>query len=288
MKWTLFGILTVSAGILLSGCNLFNATGGAKPSSGNADALILEGQISYRNEKYKEAAGYFKKALRADSTKSEAWFGLAKSVLYVNDVNPLTLISHVNISKNEIPFMRADKETVIQFYEGMKAAVFPLRELIRRDSITQNGSKRLSDQKIKTDHFSASYAVIEVSYSLLRFRYRNLNSNAFLWLHPNTKELEIFLDSLKHNPEYQKELAESLKDLAGDIVNLKGIVIPMVTDYVNANFTDSLEASLIHQNIEEMLNENIDDLGTAIDQYIEEHLNTPAIPAGKEEKTGEV
>ncbi len=291
MKLTLskkIGILAVSAGILLGGCNLFNATLAAEPSSDNAEALILEGQVSYRNTEYQKAAGYFKKAIRADSTKSEAWFGLAKSVLYINDVNPFTLIGYVNISKDNIPFMETETGKIMQLYEGMEEAVFPLRELIRRDSVTETGKEKLSDRKIQPAHFAASYAIIEVSYSLLRFRNRNSNIQAFLSLDPDTKELRINLDSLKYNLENQKILAESLKELAGDIVTLKNIVIPMVTEYVHAHFTDSLDASLINKDIEEMLNENIDDLGAAIDKYIEENLSMPKTSVARKEESDEI
>ena len=63
----------------IAGCNLFNPTGSANIDSGDANALTYEGYQKFRANDYGEAEYYFRKAIEADSSHSEAWYGLASS-----------------------------------------------------------------------------------------------------------------------------------------------------------------------------------------------------------------
>src|SRR5574344_3087196 len=90
---------------LLSGCNLFNPANSSDISSNDADALIYQGQVLFRKGEYSNSMKYFSKAVKADSTKSEAWFGFAKASMYASGVNPFDIIKYIDVDGDSLPFM---------------------------------------------------------------------------------------------------------------------------------------------------------------------------------------
>jgi tetratricopeptide (TPR) repeat protein len=82
-----------------------NPTNDSDIDADDADALVYEGQLLFRNAEYSKAARYFAKAIKADSTKSQAWFGLAKAQMYASSVSPFDMITYIHVDEGSIPFM---------------------------------------------------------------------------------------------------------------------------------------------------------------------------------------
>src|SRR5574344_806037 len=149
--------------LLIASCNLFNPTGHRTPSSSDADALILEGYLQYQKGNYEKASDMFEKAIKADSTKSEAWLGLAKSTLYEYDVNPFDLIPYFKVEEGEIPFMDVPDDFVTRYYEGISKTLECINELVRRDTLTSlyNAYIKADNQN---DSLTESLANFEAKY----------------------------------------------------------------------------------------------------------------------------
>lgn len=130
-------IATIS-GLLISSCNLFSPGGSAKPEDDNADALISYAQSLFRKAEYATAAEYYAKAIAADSTKSEAYFGLAKSGMREAGANPMLLLNIISESSTgSIPFMDDSLEIQNIYYRSMRAIDTALAPLIHRDTLTE-------------------------------------------------------------------------------------------------------------------------------------------------------
>ena len=100
------------------GCNLFNPTDSASIDSSDAKALTYEGYLKFRANDYSESARYFRKAIEADSSHSEAWYGLAKAKLNLQEINAFELLKYVNTDGNRsrLPISKMD-ESVAQAYQ---------------------------------------------------------------------------------------------------------------------------------------------------------------------------
>ncbi|MFA6342407.1 MAG: tetratricopeptide repeat protein, partial [Fibrobacteraceae bacterium] len=122
-----------SIGCIMS-CNLFNPTNSSNIDSDDADGLLYEGQMLFRNGEYTKAAEYFNKAIKADSTKSQAWFGLAKANMYSSDVTAFDMYNDLQVEDNEIPFMGMSTFDIERYHAGISITMAPLRELVRRDT----------------------------------------------------------------------------------------------------------------------------------------------------------
>ena len=82
-KWMWLTALALSLSIAV--CNLFHPTGSRDAENDDTEALTLDGYLEYQKSNYDAARKYFSKAIRADSGNSEAWVGLSKSVLKMQD-----------------------------------------------------------------------------------------------------------------------------------------------------------------------------------------------------------
>ena len=64
-----------------AGCNLFNPTGDVSINDDDSKGLTYEGYLKIQDGEFSEAKKLFAKAIKADSSNSEAWFGMAKAVM---------------------------------------------------------------------------------------------------------------------------------------------------------------------------------------------------------------
>lgn len=130
-------VLLLASTLWLFSCNLFSPSGTAKPENDNADALISYAEGLFRKAEYASSAEYFSKAIAADSTKSEAYFGLAKSGMREAGANPMLLLSIISeSSKGSIPFMNDSIGIQNIYYRSMRAIDTALSPLIHRDTLT--------------------------------------------------------------------------------------------------------------------------------------------------------
>jgi len=137
-----FPVFLALAFLLVVSCNIFNPSGTTTVNTKDADALISYAEKQFQKAAYTDAADYFRKAILADSTKSEAYFGLAKSGLRAAGANPLKLLSLVSSSTstsgtNSVPFMNEGMEMQNIYYKGMQAVDTSLKPLVNRDTLTE-------------------------------------------------------------------------------------------------------------------------------------------------------
>ena len=102
-KLCLYAAIALSAGFV--GCNLFNPTESANIDSDDTDALTYEGYIHFRNAEYTLARTFFERTLAVDSTISDAWYGLAKSVLNQQKLNVFEMLKYANSKDNKSNFI---------------------------------------------------------------------------------------------------------------------------------------------------------------------------------------
>jgi tetratricopeptide (TPR) repeat protein len=287
-------LLLLSVLFLIASCNLFNPTGSRTPSKSDADALVLEGYLHYQNGRYEKAIKMFEQAIKADSTKSEAWLGLAKSTLYKYEMNPFDLIPYFKVEEGEIPFMDVPDDFVTRYYEGISKTLESINELVRRDTLTslynayikadnQNDSLTeflanfeakygdqldqfpLSDKKIIFPNFSIGFGILAMADILIDFKHATLGFSPEIFMNPETGEPEFDIDELYNNALEDTAVIstfnESLLNLNDNMGILASSILPSVLNWSNDSGSflgdDSLEYVA---NIEDALNEQIDNL----------------------------
>lgn len=252
MKFPILAECAVLA-IVFVGCNLFDPSSGVSVKSGDTDMLIIEGQARFRDGDYAKAAEYFSAAIQNDSGKSEAWLGLSKANLYKNGGNPFKILREID-SDNSIPLMDMEISEANKLHNAVREALLPLRELIRRDTLTENNpSLKLSDRAVSYSNFSASYAILEYAYTVLRFR-KSTDSDVKLGLRDDGS-IEINADTL-----YEKALADpdramrfnaGMDTLQGDLRLLVGTILPELSDIVGdsvflGSTAETVESSILY------------------------------------------
>lgn len=285
---------------LLSSCNLFNPTNSSDISSNDADALIYQGQVLFRKGEYSNSMKYFSKAVKADSTKSEAWFGLAKASMYASGVNPFDIIKYIDIDGDSLPFMNLTSAEMEKYYTGISATVDPLRELVRRDTLTElyytylknqknagdNASLKafaatygpdfkgfpLSDRKVRYSNFSASYAFLEFANLLLKFRYTNIDFPVSISLDANNNVV-VNIDSLYNSAVNDSSVANqfnsSIDSLQSSLSIVTGTIIPTVTTLLSGtSLMDSITGSTDTSGVSEVVNDVVTDKVNSVDQTI--------------------
>lgn len=167
MKSFLAVFCCLPALLAIASCNLFDPSGETSFHSTDSDMLISEGQKRFREGEYGKSAEMFSSALRSDSTKSEAWFGLAKARLYLNDGSPYDLLSNYDFDA-AVPLWDLDSADNVRYHNALLSALVPLRELVRRDTLTeQNPELALSDRVVTYSNFSTSYVLLEFAYTII-------------------------------------------------------------------------------------------------------------------------
>lgn len=148
------------------GCNLFNPTESADIDSGDADALTYEGYLKFRDNDYLAAAHYFQKAIQADSTHSEAWYGLAKAKLNLQDINSFELLKYVNTegSKSTLPISKMSDGTARKYQSSIDTILVFIKKFIKRDTTGK------LDGVISYKDISDSYIVLQMFKTMLILR----------------------------------------------------------------------------------------------------------------------
>ena len=129
--------------LLLAGCNIFNPTGSGKTSDLGNNAKLIEAENLLRDKENSKAAQLYREVIESDSTKSKAYFGLAKAQLRMHDVDApyvLEFIKTFDENGEQHPFLTATKHmrTVDENQiAGIELAHATLGVLARRDTLQQ-------------------------------------------------------------------------------------------------------------------------------------------------------
>ena len=209
------------------GCNIFNPTGNVNVNNKDAKALTYEGYIKFRDNEYSEAEIYFNKAIAADSSCSEAWLGLMKSVLNRklntnSETNVFSLLQYVNANRDsKVPF--SDMHDTLA--EALQVAVDSVSIIANQFIELEKQGK--TDMVITYKYISEGYLVLQMMKTMLIMRNTtknidgcNLDGNGecnmgtvLNSLKDNTKETveafhEVF-NTCEENPESMSTLFDS-------------------------------------------------------------------------------
>ena len=269
-------------------CNLFNPTSSGDVPN-NKEALVSEAFSAYRDAKYEDALENFDKALKKDSTLSEAYLGAVKAIMGKHNINVFTMIGEVRLAqKDQIPFMNLSGQE-LENYQTMIAQSLPyIRELIKRDTLTppKNNKYLYSDKKITFSQIAAGYSIFEMAESLLKFRKTAVQFNLNISQNSETGKLSIDLEELYNssleNPENLDLVNTSIAELQNDIQNFTQNILPSIEEFTDLSiFTGESSSESVTKEIEAttseiqaqisffLINDNIDNDGDGcIDEEI--------------------
>ena len=160
----------LTACLVVVGCNIFNPTESVNIKSDDADALTYEGYIKFRDNEYSEAEVYFNKAIAADSTHSEAWLGLMKSILNRKlngntETNVFTLLKYVNMNResgdNTVPFAELPDSVAAPLKEAIDSVNVIASQFIERDKNNK------TDGRVTYKYIADGYMVIQMLKTML-------------------------------------------------------------------------------------------------------------------------
>lgn len=164
-KIKLFTATCIVVCALFNGCNLFNPTESVNVKSDDACALTFEGYVKFRDNKYSEALKYFNKAIAADSTHSEAWLGLIKSMLNEQGINAFELLPYVNATHDgAIPFANMSDSIANKYQTGIDSVTKYAKIFIEKDTTNK------LDGKVGYKNISDGYIVIQMMQTMLIMR----------------------------------------------------------------------------------------------------------------------
>ena len=238
-------------------CNLFNPTSSGDVPN-NKEALVSEAFSAYRDAKYEDALENFDKALKKDSTLSEAYLGAVKAIMGKHNINVFTMIGEVRLAqKDQIPFMNLSGQE-LENYQTMIAQSLPyIRELIKRDTLTppKNNKYLYSDKKITFSQIAAGYSIFEMAESLLKFRKTAVQFNLNISQNSETGKLSIDLEELYNssleNPENLDLVNTSIAELQNDIQNFTQNILPSIEEFTDLSiFTGESSSESVTKEIE--------------------------------------
>ena len=238
-------------------CNLFNPTSSGDVPN-NKEALVSEACSAYRDAKYEDALENFDKALKKDSTLSEAYLGAVKAIMGKHNINVFTMIGEVRLAqKDQIPFMNLSGQE-LENYQTMIAQSLPyIRELIKRDTLTppKNNKYLYSDKKITFSQIAAGYSIFEMAESLLKFRKTAVQFNLNISKNSETGKLSIDLEELYNssleNPENLDLVNTSIAELQNDIQNFTQNILPSIEEFTDLSiFTGESSSESVTKEIE--------------------------------------
>lgn len=238
-------------------CNLFNPTSSGDVPN-NKEALVSEAFSAYRDAKYEDALENFDKALKKDSTLSEAYLGAVKAIMGKHNINVFTMIEEVRLAqKDQIPFMNLSGQE-LENYQTMIAKSLPyIRELIKRDTLTppKNNKYLYSDKKITFSQIAAGYSIFEMAESLLKFRKTAVQFNLNISKNSETGKLSIDLEELYNssleNPENLDLVNTSIAELQNDIQNFTQNILPSIEEFTDLSiFTGESSSESVTKEIE--------------------------------------
>lgn len=219
-----YAAIVLTTGII--GCNLFNPTEEANINSDDTDALIYEGYIHFRNAEYSVSRDYFERALNVDSTLSEAWYGLSKSVLNQQNLNVFELLKYANSKNGQSGFMSMSDATVKKYSDGIDSVMVVLNEFVDRDSTDR------TDKKVTFNTISASYTVLHLTKAAFLMKNASQDLTSMFHVTTNPPSIDIDWNNLKNAGESTVELFSTLGDIGKAVKADPSIATEVIRSYV--------------------------------------------------------
>ncbi|MCF0221627.1 MAG: hypothetical protein HUK19_04975 [Fibrobacter sp.] len=189
-----------------AGCNIFNPTDSARVSDKDAPALTYEAYLHYQKNEYSQARKYFEKAIKADSSYSEAWFGRVKAVKNMQPgLDIFQLAAKTNLANGASAMdsvLALPDSDAVQIENGIDSVLFYLNPFINRDTLN------LTDKKIRFKDFADSYSILQLVKLALTVRSLNIGLSDLL---TNTKD---FL-TIDWSTMDVQEMGETVKEISG-------------------------------------------------------------------------
>lgn len=236
MKQKLKQKLTLSAALAaalaFAGCNIFNPTEDVRIAKNDAQALTYEGYLHFQKSEYSEAREYFEKAIAADSSYSEAWYGLAKAVMNMQpSLNLFELISYAKKDEGEdavSKFMSMPEEDASGILNGIDSVLYYLDPFIQRDS---TGG---TDKRIQFANFANSYAIFQMTKLALTVRKSSIDLQSLFSTDENTGSMSVNWSELSPSVlgENTKETFNTLAATATTLKANPGQTNAILREYV--------------------------------------------------------
>lgn len=185
----------------MAGCNLFNPTEDVNIKSGDANALTYEGYLKFRNNEYTQASIYFNKAIQADSSHSEAWYGLAKAKLNIQQINTFELLKYVNVRADgteKLALLDMEESTAQKYEAGIDTVVTLLQDFIQRDTLGQ------MDGVISFKTISESYMLLNMVKTMLVLRNATKSISGCTTKNPQTGKFDCDIGAVLNNLKKDK------------------------------------------------------------------------------------
>ena len=250
--------LAMALSLGIAGCNLFHPTDSRDAESDDPDALTLDGYLEFQNSNFDSARRFFNRALDADSGHSEAWIGLAKCVLNVQEgLNTFELVSYAQEKKDEKgkstnEILDMPDEQAAQISNGIDSVMVYLNQFIDRDTTGR------TDKKIRFSNIADSYTILQLTKAALRIRavqtqLPSVVSTDNSGMTMNLTTLTDLGDSLKPFLKEMAAAAEAIKaspEAAAEII--KAVLPDSTRQYINeddyADVTVGLANTVIQLN----------------------------------------
>ncbi len=207
-KWMWSTALALSLGI--AGCNLFHPTGSRDADNDDAAALTHDGYLELQKSNYDAARKFFNKAIRADSGYSEAWVGLSKTVLKMQEgLNAFELASlaqstETEDGKSSNGFLDMSDSKADSISRGIDSVMFYLNQFVARDTTNR------TDKKIRFSDIADSYTILQFTKAALRIR--SVRTQLTSVVSADNSGMMVNLNTLN-------ELGDSLKPFLNDMAS---------------------------------------------------------------------
>ncbi len=198
--------------MLFGGCNLFRDAFDTQPET--ADEHIIEAQLFLQKSEYGKALLHFEKAIKMDSSKSEAYYGAAKAVLLQERINMFELLlSFDGDGSGSLPFIGEPDSVRSKIYVANRGINKYLKILVAREKLGK------TDQRIGMASISADYALASALEAVLSLA--DVNGDGIIDARDNILDGIIdFKNLTKVNPD---SLMANIKEVQNDTVKIKAL-----------------------------------------------------------------
>lgn len=227
LKIWIFFAFAILAAFGVVGCNLFNPTNSVHVESDDTQALTYEGYIHIRDYEYTKAAEYFSKAIKSDSSYSEAWFGLAKAVLNQYGLNVFEMLKYTKKVNGISGFFLMEDSVANRYYAGIDTVTKILDKFIDLEKAGK------TDKHVTFENFSNSYSILQMANVAILARKTATDMVSLVTFDSTTKQMSINWEKLKDIGQNAAiEAANSLAASAKAIIENPDKTFPIVRNFV--------------------------------------------------------